>query len=92
MLCWRARIGTTLRIAVLVRVMVTTPGLRLTRTSVAVGRYGVTTPAEPVSLAERQNTQRSGSPAGSLANAGLPIFLNEDLVKPLGTFYFRRQL
>ena len=66
MLCWRARIGTTLRIAVLVRVMVTTLGLRLTRTSVVAGRYGVVTPAEPVTLAECQNTQRSGSPASSL--------------------------
>lgn len=64
-LCWRARIGITLRIAVLVLVMVTTLGLRLTRTSVVAGRYGVVTPAEPVTLAECQNTQRSGSPTGS---------------------------
>ena len=46
--------------------MVTTLGLRLTRTSVVAGRYGVVTPAEPVTLAECQNTQRSGSPASSL--------------------------
>lgn len=65
MLCWRAAIGVIPRLAVLVRVMVTTLGLRLMRTSVGAGRYGVATPAEPATLAECQNTQRSGSPTSS---------------------------
>lgn len=64
-LCWRAAIGTTLRFAVPVLAMATTRVLRSTGTSGAVGRYGVVTPAEPVTLAECQNTQRSGSPTSS---------------------------
>lgn len=88
-LCWRARIGTTHRIPVLVRVMVTTLGLRLMRTSVVAGRYGVVTPAEPVTLAECQNTQRSGSPTGSLVERRAADFLRyENMVKSMAAFYF----
>lgn len=68
-------IGTTLRRAALALVMAPIRGLRLMRTSLGVGRYGEATPAEPFTLAERQNTQRSGSPTGSFLSERRAAFL-----------------